>query len=147
MRGIRRIINRLQNKKGVFYTIIAFTIVSVVFFYVLINLPPPNEQKMSMYTSRITTANGIVKELNENYLERTLRASGYSTLYTLNQIAIRHLTFIPDLQTEFRNAFLFGTANITGGMGTDDKWDNLTRDLAFSTYMGMNITLDQGFGD
>ncbi|MBU0979280.1 MAG: hypothetical protein KJ709_00605 [Nanoarchaeota archaeon] len=103
-------------KKGVFYTIISFMIVGVLFIFYSSTPMETEQTELAVVQDRISQADTFIHDLEHDYLEHIVRATGYQTLYSLTEeMKDRGQTgFFLDLEETF------GHLMMTGQIGIDD---------------------------
>ena len=73
-----------KNKKGIFFTMIAILIVTILFVTFAPQSGVTLKYKIPSVTSRVTTANDFVETIKTSYIPMALHASSYNALNSLS---------------------------------------------------------------
>ena len=103
----------IMNKKGIFFTFIAITIMTL---FVIVFTPQAEisiQKDMQATRARIRSIDNYVDYLENGYFETVLRATTYkatlSLIYYMNSTG----SFIPNLDSAFSEVMLNGTINLS----------------------------------
>ena len=96
------------KKKGVFYTIAAIALSTVIIFTYSSYNNNPLSDNMKGIEIRIDNINFFIKDV-ENDLEKGAYIASYRTFVSFNQFISTNGTFIPNIEDKFAESFLNGT--------------------------------------
>jgi len=133
------------KKKGIFFTLLSIMIITILFMLFTSKEYITNIDRMPVIKERITKVDNFVRNLEESYIERTLKYSTYNalraiTLYIENQSRFFNTT--RDFNCAFETVVMTGTlSNTSWSTLITDTYFNITPELANNTgsFLGNRV--------
>ena len=114
-RGEKRKVNivmiSMKNKKGIFFTIIAITVMSIL---IIVSTPQADislQKDTEAIRTRIFSIDNYVNDLETQYLETVLRATTYKTILSLIFYINSTGSFLTNIEPAFEEVMINGTIN------------------------------------
>ena len=104
----RKIIKKRMNKKGVFYTIIAVTLLLAVIFASSATYQFKYREQRAVIETRVNTMNNFIDDLGED-MEKGVRVAGYRSVLGIINYMLDSLDYLDDTETRFEELFYDGT--------------------------------------
>lgn len=115
----------MRKKKGIFFTLIAITIMAL---FILIFTPQADvslEKDEKSVAARISSIDNYVNDLQNRYLEDTLRASTYKAILSMIYYMNATGNYMADLDSAFYEVILNGTIIDPPGSGNHENIDSI----------------------
>lgn len=98
------------NKKGIFFTIIAILLVSVMVSSTFFLTKSNYNKRSFVANSRVSSMNDFISSIEQD-MERSMLISGYRSIISLQKHVAANATFISNFDSTFSEVFINGTVN------------------------------------
>lgn len=136
-----------MNKKGVFYTLIALTIIGFFLVSFSYSIQYKEAHKFERSEARINTMNDFVNSIEKD-LSRALYISSFRSLISLNNFISSNGSFLTDIDAEFYQIMVNGTIKdnpeieVLMENQTFTNWTRKIEVIAASIGIYADVTLD-----
>lgn len=103
---------KVKNKKGIFFTMIAISLLAITLLSILYTYSYKNRKKMESIASRIRSMDSFVSDLDKD-LERGIYIAGFRTVLGMQSVIEEKGTFLNDTEESFEEIFMNGSINGT----------------------------------
>jgi hypothetical protein len=100
----------ITNKKGVYFTLMTISILSIFLFYFIIQNYKTSDEKMFIIETRVLTMNNFITDVQRD-IKRGAYIASYRALLSLEEYVAVNGEFLDNLTKNFKEAFLNGTIN------------------------------------
>jgi len=129
------------NKKSMFFTITAIALIALVVFSLTIYTSYKLRDKVMVTETRVYSMNSFIDDVEKD-IERGLYISGFRALMSMEQYIANNGTFLYDVNSCFKEAFLNGSINNSQmdimNESTFINWTNRIKEQAIK----LDITVD-----
>lgn len=129
-----------MSKKGIFFTIIALSFISVMMYTFMVKEYYDLREDMYVTSSRIDTMNSFITDIEED-IQRSVYIAGFRALLGIQQHVTSTGEPIADLQHTFRELMLNGTINGSFTNFTQDSYFNEWQERAKTTAGSLGIVV------
>ena len=133
----------LHSKKGIFFTLIAVSLLGIMLFTFSVTQSYTLLEKTTVIEARVDTMNRFLEEVDAD-MENAIFIAGFRALIGMEDEIINTGTFVNDTATAFEEVFMNGTL---GGTNVSVMENNtfpfwLTRINAQANEIGINLSLN-----
>ncbi|MFC1753261.1 hypothetical protein ACFL96_07695 [Thermoproteota archaeon] len=101
-------IRKRLHRKGVFYTIIAITLLMAVIFSSTLSYQYKYREQRAIIETRVNTMENFIKDLEDD-TEKGVTVAGYRAIVGMTNYVIDNMQFIDDVDQRFQELFYYGT--------------------------------------
>ncbi|MGC8929393.1 MAG: hypothetical protein ACP5OZ_02605 [Candidatus Woesearchaeota archaeon] len=137
--------NAIDNKKGIFFTIIAISLLAIILLSISYTYSYKNRKQMEAIGSRIRSMDNFVSDLDKD-LERGIYISGFRTILGMQSVIEEKGSFLESSKQSFKEIFMNGSINQTPVSIMNDSyfsnWIEKIEDRASELNIGANIVVN-----
>ncbi|MEM2121402.1 MAG: hypothetical protein QXU20_01950 [Candidatus Woesearchaeota archaeon] len=100
----------MKNKKGIFFTIIAISLLALILLSISSTYSYKNRKRMEAISSRIRSMDNFVRDLDKD-LERGIYIAGFRTILGMQSFIEENGAFLNDTEESFKEIFMNGSLN------------------------------------
>lgn len=97
-----------NGKKGMFYTIIAITLLLALIFAASLSYQFKYREQRAIVETRVNTMDSFIKDLDDD-IEKGVKVAGYRSLLGMTNYVIGSMSFLDDAEQRFEELFYDGT--------------------------------------